>query len=120
MTDLIDLLDKLNTILQKFGIIICYKTNYSYGFADTYYWLCDSKTKDILKCECRWDNIENIFLSGVSKWMPLYRLDFDKAFINCHRIYTEDNSYDELNNVIHSLKADSLEEVQIKLDLLMG
>ena len=107
------ILTKLNKLLKKFGLRISFK------FDDkrmSYLYTMHSISDEIhFRCECIWSSIKSIFFEN-SSYCPLHRLAFDKELTECR--HENDNPYIELNNIIRQVKAQSFDELLIKMDLL--
>ena len=107
------ILTKLNKLLKKFGLGI------SLIFDDkrmSYLYIMHSISDKIhFRCDCSWPSIKSIFFENGS-YCPLHQLAFDKELTEC--LHENDNPYIELNNIIRQVKAQSFEELLIKMDLL--
>ena len=107
------ILTKLNKLLKRFGLGISLKFDDS---RMSYLYIMHSISDEIhFRCKCIWPSIESIFFEN-SSYCPLYQLAFDKELTECR--HENDNPYADLNNIIRQVKAQSFDELLIKMDLL--
>ena len=107
------ILTKLNKLLKKFGLGISFK--FDDKRCSYLYTMHSISDKIHFKCECIWPSIKSIFFEN-SIYCPLYQLAFDKELTECH--HENDSPYADLNSIIRQVKAQSFEELLIKMDLL--